>query len=409
MVEFSLSKEQLELQKKARDFVNNEAKPYIAELDKKHNPEESVSNFLMRRSSEIGFRTMSIPKEYGGGGIEDPITAVIVAEELGVGDVTLSSIPLNGRKFYHLMNSEITPKEVKEKWLKAFCADPDFLIAIAMTEPDSGGDNILPYDSPNAGIKTTAIKKGDSYILNGKKHYIGHGGIAKLYCMFVRTDPTKGMSEGTSLFLIPEGHLGLKFGKVHDKLGFRLLRNQEIILDNCEVPKEWMLGPENHAIAAMKAGVRSDGILNAARCLGVARRAFEEITEFCKKRIQGGKPIIEHQAIACELADMYINLKAMRSLVWNVAWSSENETPDPKQVPGAMAFCTENAFTIAHKAAEIAGGRGVMKDEPFEKLLRDAFSIKHLDGGNYIKRFKVANALRDSDQYPNTSFQAPIG
>jgi alkylation response protein AidB-like acyl-CoA dehydrogenase len=201
------------------------------------------------------------------------------------------------------------------------------------------------------------------------------------------------MSDGCTSFLIPKGHPGMSFGRVHDKMGFRLLRNQEIVFDDCRVPAEWMLGPENQGLVSMRAGLRSDGILNAARCLGVARRAFEEIVDWCKNRVQGGKPIIEHQAIACELADMHVKLQAMRALVWNVAWSVDNEPPDPKGVPGVMTFCTENTFEIAHKAAELAGGAGVMKDSPFEKLLRDAFCIKHLDGGNYLKRFKVARAL----------------
>jgi alkylation response protein AidB-like acyl-CoA dehydrogenase len=242
-------------------------------------------------------------------------------------------------------------------------------------------------------VRTTAVPDGDDYVINGRKQFIAHAGIARLYVVFTRTDPAKGMSEGCTSFLIPAGHPGMRFGRVHDKMGFRLLRNQEIVFENCRVPKEWMLGPLHGGLASMRAGLRSDGILNAARCLGVARRALEEIVDWCKGRIQGGKPVIEHQAIACELADMHVTLQAMRALVWNVAWSVDHEPPDPKAVPGAMIFCTENAFEIAHKAAELAGGMGVMKDMPFEKILRDAFCIKHLDGGNYLKRFKVAAAL----------------
>ncbi len=393
MVDFRLSGEQVALRQLARDFVNNEAKPIVAGLDKNPNPEDCVSDVLLKRCSELGFRTLSLPEKYGGGGIEDTVTIGIVCEELGVADLSLASIPVNGRKLLHMLNPDVASEEVREKWMNEYCDDPGFMVSIAMTEPDAGGDNILPYDAPGAGVRTTAVREGNEYVINGRKQFIAHAGTARLYVVFTRTDPNKGMSDGCTSFLIPKGHPGMSFGRVHDKMGFRLLRNQEIIFENCRVPAEWMLGPENQGLVSMRAGLRSDGILNAARCLGVARRAFEEIVDWCKNRVQGGKPIIEHQAIACELADMHVKIEAMRALVWSVAWSVDNEPPDPKAVPGVMTFCTENTFEIAHKAAELAGGVGVMKDAPFEKLLRDAFCIKHLDGGNYLKRFKVAAAL----------------
>jgi len=393
MVDFKLSEEQMALRQLARDFVNNEAKPVVADLDKQINPEDCVSDVLLKRCSELGFRTLAIPEEYGGGGVEDTITVGIVCEELGVADLSLASIPVNGRKLFHMLNPEVASEDVRAKWMKEYCNDPGFMVSVCMTEPDSGGDNILPYDAPGAGVRTIAVADGADFVIDGRKQFIAHAGIARLYVVFVRTDPNKGMSDGCSTFMIPKGHPGMSFGRVHDKMGFRLLHNQEIIFENCRVPKEWMLGPLNMGLASMRASLRNDGILNAARCLGVARRAFEESVEWCKSRVQGGKPIIEHQAIACELADMHIKIQAMRALVWNVAWSLDNEPPDPKAVPGVMVYCTEAAFEIAHKAAELAGGLGVMKDAPFEKLLRDAFCIKHLDGGNYLKRFKIAAAL----------------
>ena len=393
MVDFKLSEEQLALRQLARDFVNNEAKPIVSDLDKKPNPEDCISDMLLKRCSELGFRTLSLPEEYGGGGVEDTVTIGIICEELGVADLSLASVPVNGRKLLHMLNPDVASEEMRAKWIREYCDDPGFLVAIAMTEPDAGGDNILPFDAPGSGVRTSAVVDGEDFIINGRKQYIAHAGIARLYTVFARTDPNKGMSDGCSCFLVAKDHPGMSFGRVHDKMGFRLLRNQEIFFDNCRVSKDSMLGPLHGGLASMRAGLRSDGILNAARCLGVARRAFEESVEWCKNRIQGGKPIIEHQAIACELADMQVLLKAMRALVWNVSWSIDNEPPDPKAVPGVMAYCTEGAFEIAHKAAELAGGLGVMKDAPFEKLLRDAFCLKHLDGGNWIKRLKVAAAL----------------
>ncbi|MEE9276651.1 MAG: acyl-CoA dehydrogenase, partial [bacterium] len=278
-------------------------------------------------------------------------------------------------------------------WLKAFCADPTFMASMALTEPDAGGDNALPFDAPGAGVRTAAVRDGDHYVLNGMKCFIAQSGAAKLYFVFTRTDPTKGILEGCSCFLIPLGHPGMSFGRIHDKMGSRLIRNQEIFFENCRVPKEWMLGREGAGLIAIRGSLATDGVLGGARAVGVARRALEDIVEFCKMRVQGGKPVIQHQAIASELADMYATLQAMRSLVWNVAWSVDHLPPEPKRVPAVMTFCTKHAFDIAHRAAELAGGMGVMREAPFEKLLRDAFSLKHLDGGNYIKRLKIGAGL----------------
>ena len=153
MVDFRLTEEQRALRQRARDFVNGEAKPLVANLDKQSNPEDCISGILMRRCSELGFRTLALPRSYGGGGVEDTITIGIVCEELGVADLSLASIPVNGRKLLHMLNPDVISEEVRKKWMKEYCDDPTFMVAIAMTEPDSGGDNILPYDAEGQGCK----------------------------------------------------------------------------------------------------------------------------------------------------------------------------------------------------------------------------------------------------------------
>ncbi len=394
MVDFKLSEEQLALQRMARDFVNNEAKPLIAELDQKTDPGECFSMDLLKRMSELGLRTLAIPEKWGGMGVEDTLTCVMVCEELGVGDVALASIPVNGRKFYHMLTDpNVTNEAMCNKWLKAYCEDPTFVYAVCVTEPDAGSENFLPYTGVDGGVRTSAVRDGDHYVINGMKHYISHTGIAKVYYVFARTDKTKNILEGVSCFMIPDGHPGLKFGRLHDKMGFRLLRSGEVIFENCRVPAEWRMGPEGKGFPAVRASITSDGILNAARSLGVARAAYEAIVDYCKERVQCGKPIIEHQLIGCQLANMFIDLHAMRTMVWNVAWSMDHPPTDRRLVPAAMTFCTDRAFEIASKAAEIAHGLGIMKEAPFEKFLRDAFSVKHLDGGNNMRRLRIAAAL----------------
>ena len=394
MVDFTLSEEQVALQTTARDFINKEAKPLIAELDKKTDPEECTNLDLIKRVSELGFRTLAIPEKYGGMGVMETLTSVLVCEELAVGDISLASLPTNGRKIYHMFNDpNLMTEEMRDKWLKAYCADPTFLYAVAGTEPDSGSENFLPYDGVDGGIRTTAVREGDHYVINGMKHYISHAGIAKLYLVFARTDKTKPINEGATCFVIPDGVEGMTFGRVHDKLGFRLLRNQEIFFENCRIPVEWRMGQEGMALPSVRASIGSDGILNASRALGVSRAAFEAVVDFCKQRVQCGKPIIEHEVIASQLADMFIELYAMRSMVWRVAWAMDHPPTDPKLIPSTMTFCCDGAIRITSRAAEIPHGLGIMKEAPFEKFMRDAFCIKHLDGGSNIRRLRIGKLL----------------
>jgi len=150
MVDFKLSEEQVALRQLARDFVNNEAKPIVADLDKNPNPEDCVSDVLLRRCSELGFRTLSLPEKYGGGGVEDTVTVGIVCEELGVADLSLASVPVNGRKLLHMLNPDVASGEVREKWMKEYCDDPGFMVSIAMT----------PVNAPIGWIKDLAEAGG---------------------------------------------------------------------------------------------------------------------------------------------------------------------------------------------------------------------------------------------------------
>ena len=399
MVDFTLSDEQVALQTTARDFVNKEAKPLIAELDRKTDPAECFSMDLLKRMSELGFRTLAIPEKYGGMGVEETLTCALVCEEIAVADISLTSIPINGRKIYHMLSDpNLTTEEMRDKWLKAYCADPTFLYAVAVTEPDSGSENFFPYDGVDGGVRTTAVRDGDHYVINGMKHYIAHAGIAKVYYVFARTDKTKPINEGVTCFMIPDGVEGMSFGRVHDKMGFRLLRNAEIFFDNCRVPVEWRMGPEGKGFPAVRASIGSDGILNASRALGVSRAAFEAVVDFCKQRVACGVPIIKHEVIASQLADMYTELYAMRSMVWQVAWAMDHPPTDPKTVPSTMNFCCDGAIRITSRAFEIPHGLGIMKEAPFEKYMRDAFSIKHLDGGSNIRRLRIGKLL-EADLY----------
>lgn len=212
MVNFQLSDEQLALQQLARDFAEKEAKSLAETFDKNHKPEDCISLDLLRRCSELGFRTLAVPEKYGGGGVEDLLTVAVVCEELAVADVALPTIPANGRKIFAVLNNpEVANKETRSKWLRAFCEDPTFMVAMAVTEPDAGGDNTFPYSAPGAGVRTSAVRDGDHYVLNGMKHFIAQGGVREALYRLYPERSLERYSGGMLLFPHPPGTSGNVF------------------------------------------------------------------------------------------------------------------------------------------------------------------------------------------------------
>ncbi|MBT3349741.1 MAG: acyl-CoA/acyl-ACP dehydrogenase, partial [Nitrospinaceae bacterium] len=204
-VDAYMTEEQLALQKLAHEFAVKEIRPVAMDLD--HNPDPAKSAFmdtLLEKADAAGFRTMTIPEEYGGGGITSLFTHCVVGEELGWGDRGVVGMLLSCAKISHLLMAEaLATKEQRDKWLKAFVDDPTFLITQAMTEDDTGSENLLPYDGVDGGFRTRAVREGDHYILNGRKRFISNVGYAKLNFVYVRTDPTKNILEGSTLLMVP--------------------------------------------------------------------------------------------------------------------------------------------------------------------------------------------------------------
>ncbi|MFC1491071.1 acyl-CoA dehydrogenase family protein, partial [Nitrospinota bacterium] len=324
MVDFQLTEQQMALQRLAYEFAEKEVRPIAMDLD--HDPDPAKSAYmepLLEKADKVGLRTMGIPEKYGGGGIGDLFTHCIVAEELSWGNRGVCGMLLSATKITHyLMADELAPgacEENREKWLRAYCEDPNFLISTALTEPDSGSENTI-YSHPDAGYRTRGVRDGDEYVINGMKHFVSNVGWAKLYFVFVRTDPTKGVFEGVSLFMIPKETPGLSFGRVHDKIGYRLNLNRELILEDVRVPVANRLGPENYGSANIRKVMRGDILINAAAMVGLARAAYEATLEYARNRVASGRPIVEHQAIGFKLIDMYTLIEAARSFVWRASW-----------------------------------------------------------------------------------------
>lgn len=399
MIDEMLSEEQIAIQQLAHDFAEKEIRPIAMKLD--HDPDPEKATYmpaLLRKFDEVGLRTMSIPEEYGGGGIDDLFTHCLVAEELGWGDRGVVGMLLSSNKITRLLTAEaLATEEQRNKWLRAYCEDPEFLITQAMTEADAGSENLLPYDGVDGGFKTTAVRDGDYYIINGMKRFISNSGYAKLNFIYVRTDTSKGINEGTTLLMVPIDAPGLSFGIVHDKMGYRLNRNQEMIFTDCKVPVENRLGPENYGIANINSHLRAgDGLINAAAMVGLARAAYDATVEYAQLRKQSGKLLVSHQAIGLKLVEMYTQVNAARAYVWSAARAIDKRDTipsDPKMAGSASFFAHEAACQVTRDAMEIHGGSGVMRELPIEMYLRNAYNMLHSDGGIIMKKLKVMRQL----------------
>ncbi len=394
-----LTEEQITIQKLAHEIAENEIRPIAMKLDHESDPAKAFyMPHLLKKFDEVGLRTMSIPEEYGGGGIDDLFTHCVVAEELSWGDRGVGGVLLSSNKITRFMTAEkLVNPEQRKKWLTAYVKDPEFLIAQCMTEDDSGSENLLPYDGVDGGFRTTAVREGDYYIVNGKKRFISNAGYAKLYFVYVRTDKSKGINDGVTLLMIPIDTPGLSFGRFHDKMGYRLNLNREIFFDNCKVPVANRLGPENYGISNINSHLRAgDGLINAAGMVGLARAAYETALEYAQTRKQSGKLLISHQAIGLKLVEMYSDLNAARAYVWQAARMVDNRDKvpaDPKMPGSASMFAHEMACKVTRDAMEIFGGSGVMRELPIEMYLRNAYNMLHSDGGIIMKKLKVMRQL----------------
>jgi acyl-CoA dehydrogenase len=380
MIDFSLSEEQQMLRDWVHEFAEKEIRPVAAEYDEK----EEMPWPVLNKAHEIGITTLSIPEEYGGGGIDSVLTSILVGEELawgcaGVGTAIgasgLAALPIL------LMGTE----EQKARWLPRFTEPGEMKLgAFALTEPEAGSDV--------ASIKTRAERDGDHYIINGQKRFISNGGIADIYVVFAKTDPDAG-HEGISAFVVPGDAPGLKAGRKEKKMGIRASHTGDVIFEEVRVPVEDRLGDEGAGfIGAMKVFEHSrPGV--AAAAIGVARAAYEYARQYAQERVQFGKPIIAKQAIRFKLADMATAIDAARFLAWRAAWLTDQGLINNKEASMAKAFAGDMAMRVTTEAVQILGGYGYMRDYPVEKWMRDAKIMQIYEGTSEIQRVVVSQMI----------------
>jgi len=382
MIDFELTEEQLTWQKIARDFSEQEIRPIAAKLDRSENLLADFPWELVRKGSKLGLRTLSLPKEYGGPDL-DMLAWLVIIDELGYADISCAKIFSQCWKLSRAIANAGT-KEQKDRFLPAFRDDDTFLLTGAQTEPESGSDSHLPYDAPNAGVRLSAERVGDHYVLNGRKHFISHAPVSKLLLVIARTDKTVGTSIGTRDFLVPRDTPGLTFGAVHDKVGFRIYLQGEINFDNVRIPVENLLGGQVAGPAYERV---SSNIELAAYAVVVARAALDASIKHANEH--GG----QHLAVSTMIADMYKDLQAARTLLWRSTWMAVHKKADRSLTMSAKVFCTEVAVKICVAALEIFGESGVMRELPIQKYVRDALAMPHMDATNPINKLKIAKIL----------------
>ncbi|MEW9031210.1 MAG: acyl-CoA dehydrogenase [Planifilum fimeticola] len=377
-MEFRLSEEHEMMRKMVREFAEKEVAPTAAERDEK----EEFDRSLFEKMAELGLTGIPWPEEEGGVGA-DFLSYVIAVEELSRVDasvgvtlsahISLASWPIH--KFG-------TPEQ-KERFLRPL-AEGKKLGAYGLTEPGSGSDA--------AGMRTTAVRDGDSYVLNGSKIFITNGGEAEIYVVFALTDPEK-KHRGVTAFIVEKGTPGFSFGKKEQKLGIRSSPTLEILFDNCRIPAENRLGEEGEGfkIAMMTLDGGRNGI--AAQAVGIAQGALDAALAYAKEREQFGKPIAAQQAIQFKLADMATRIEASRLLTYQAAWLESQGLPYGKASAMAKLFAGDTAMDVTVEAVQIFGGYGYTREYPVERMMRDAKITQIYEGTNEIQRLVIARHL----------------
>ncbi len=374
------TEEQIKIRDLTRRIAEEHIVPIRDKYDRSHEgdfPWEIVE--VLKENNLFG---VYIPKEYGGAG--GNITEMaIVTEELSraCGGIALAFAASGLGSMPILLHGS---EAQKKKYLSRVAA-AESLAAFALTEPDAGSDA--------GGIKTTAVKDGDHYILNGTKQWITNGGEAKIYSVVALTNPDKG-ARGASAFIVEDGMPGFSYGKKEDKMGIRGSATRELIFDDCPVPAENLLGKEGMGfLVAMKTFDNSrPGV--ASQALGIAQSALDAVIDFAKNHSRNGEHIISHQGVQFMLADMATEIEAARALVYDVAQQIDAGVKDISKISAmTKLFASDVAMKVSSKAAEIFGGYGYLKDYPIEKIMRDAKITQIYEGTNQIQRVVIATAL----------------
>ena len=380
-MDFKLTEEHLMIRDAARDFAKQELLPGVIERDNKQEfPKEQVM-----KMGELGFLGMMVDPKYGGGGM-DTVSYVLVMEELSKIDASCSVIVSVNNSLVCYGLQSYANEEQKEKYLTKL-ATGEKLGAFCLSEPEAGSDA--------TSQRTTAIDKGDHYLLNGTKNWITNGGSADYYLVIAQTDKDKG-HKGINAFIVEKGWEGFEVGPKEDKLGIRGSDTHTLNFNDVKVPKENRIGEDGFGFKFAMKTLSGGRIGIAAQALGIASGAYELAKKYSKERETFGTKIMNHQAIAFKLADMHTEIEAARLLVMKAAKDKDNG--DNYDLSSAMAklYASRVAMETTVEAVQIHGGNGFVKEYHVERLMRDAKITQIYEGTSEIQKIVISRSiLRD--------------
>jgi hypothetical protein len=377
-MDFKLTEEHIMIRDAARDFAKSELLPGVIERDNK----QEFPTQQIKMMGEMGFLGMMVDPKYGGGGM-DTLSYVLAMEELSKIDASASVIMSVNNSLVCYGLEKYANEDQKQKYLIELATGKK-LGAFCLSEPEAGSDA--------TSQKTTAIDKGDHYLLNGTKNWITNGGSADYYIVIAQTDKEK-KHKGINAFIVEKSWDGFEIGAKEDKLGIRGSDTHSLMFNDVKVPKENRIGEEGFGFPFAMKTLSGGRIGIAAQALGIAAGAYELARDYSKVRKSFGTEICNHQAIAFKLADMHTNIEAARMLVYKSAWDKDQGNNYDMSSAMAKVFASQVAMDVTVEAIQVHGGNGYVKDYHVERLMRDAKITQIYEGTSEIQKIVISRGL----------------
>ncbi|MFZ4649541.1 MAG: acyl-CoA dehydrogenase family protein [Rubrivivax sp.] len=373
-----LSEDHLAVQEAVRAFVQAEIAPHAAAWDKSH----TFPKAALRGLADLGCYGVAVPEHWDGAGL-DYLALAVILEEIAAGDgATSTVVSVNNCPVCSILMA-FGNDEQKERFLKPL-ARGDMLGAFCLTEPHVG--------SEAGGLRTTARREGDHYVLNGVKQFITSGQNGDVAIVMAVTDKAAG-KKGISAFLVPTSTPGYTVARLEDKMGQHASDTAQILFENCRVPAANLLGEEGMGLRIALSGLEGGRIGIASQALGMARAAFEAALAYAKERQSFGQPIFQHQAVQFRLADMATQIEVARQMIWHAAALKDAGRPCLKEAAMAKLYASEMAEQVCSGAIQVHGGYGYVSDFPVERIYRDVRVCQIYEGTSEVQKILIGRAL----------------
>ena len=381
---FEITPEQRDIQRVCRDFAAREIRPVSLAVDE---ADVEVPRELWIKAAEIGLTSFMLPEELGGGGMTDCLTGCIVQEELSHGCAGIGNL-ITSNGFFAEPVLALGNEAQQRRWIEPLAGEHPPLTALATTEPGAGSDA--------ASIQATARRVDGGYVLSGQKSWISNGGVADFYVVFATVEPGSG-HRGITAFVVERDDGGLTVGQPMRKMGQRAIVNTELFLEDVRLGDDRRLGDEGRGFRGLMQTFDRSRVTLGASATGLARAALEYASDYAQERVQFGKPIAEHQAVAFRLADMALRVDASRLLVWRAARMLDAGERATTEAAMAKLHASESAMWCTWAAVQTLGGWGYSREYPVEKWMRDAKLEEIEEGTSDIQRLIIARELLRHD------------